>query len=237
LGNYTQIMKKVLVISGTLEAVSKAGRKAEMAYQIAKSGAEIKRDMEARLFCNQANVVGSSSVARETAGFGAWIKTNTDKGGSGVDPVYTTTPDDPRTDGTQRAFTETILKAVIAACFTEGGTPTILMVGPAQKQVVSGFSGVATKTIDQTAAKPAVIIGAADFYVSDFGTLHVVPNRFSRNRDAWVLDPEYYGLAYLRKFKVEKLAKTGDSEKRHLIVEFGSKVQSEKAHGLAADLS
>ena len=45
LGNYTQIVQKTIKISGTLEAVDKAGRKSEKAYQLSKASAELKRDI------------------------------------------------------------------------------------------------------------------------------------------------------------------------------------------------
>jgi len=41
LGNYTQIVGKTVMVSGTLEAVDKAGRKSEKAYQLAKASSEI----------------------------------------------------------------------------------------------------------------------------------------------------------------------------------------------------
>jgi hypothetical protein len=83
---------------------------------------------------------------------------------------------------------------------------------------------------------PATIIGAADVYVSDFGTVTVIPNRFQRNRDAFVLDFDYVEVDYLRPFKTVPLAKTGDAEKRMLIVEYGLRVKHEAALALAADL-
>jgi hypothetical protein len=64
----------------------------------------------------------------------------------------------------------------------------------------------------------------------------VVANRFQRERDGLVLDPEYASVAYLRPFQQIELAKTGDAEKRMLVVEYGLKVLAENAHGLAADL-
>ena len=82
----------------------------------------------------------------------------------------------------------------------------------------------------------ATIIGAADIYVSDFGNLEIVPNRFQRERDAFVIDPEYAALVQLRPIQQVPLAKTGDAEKRMLVVEYGLKVKTEKAHGVAADL-
>ena len=233
--NYCQISRKTVVLSNTEEVVNKAGRKSELAYQLAKKGAELKRDMEVVMVQSQIASAGSTSAARTTGSVLAFIKTNTDT--TGTDPSYTTLPNSLRTDGTVRTFTETILKNVIQKTWTSGGTPKILMTGPVNKQRVSGFAGIAaTRYNIEGGAKPATIVGAADVYVSDFGNVTVVASRFQRERDALVLDPEYASVAYLRPFQQMELAKTGDAEKRLLIVEYGLKITSENAHGLAADL-
>ena len=233
--NYCQISRKTVVLSNTEEVVNKAGRKSELAYQLAKKGAELKRDMELVMVQSQVASAGSTSAARTTGSVLAFIKTNTDT--TGTDPSYTTLPNSLRTDGTVRTFTETILNNVIQKTWTSGGTPKILMTGPVNKQRVSGFAGIAaTRYNIEGGAKPATIVGAADVYVSDFGNVTVVANRFQRERDALVLDPEYASVAYLRPFQQMELAKTGDAEKRLLIVEYGLKITSENAHGLAADL-
>jgi hypothetical protein len=242
-GNYTQISNKTVLISGTLEAVDKAGRRSELAYQLAKRSAEIKRDMESTMLTNQAASAGSAGVStalRKTGSLLAFLKTNTDKGTGGADPVYTSSPNATRTDATAanlRTFTEAILKTVIQKVWASGGSPKLLMVGPVNKARVSGFAGIAEIRREVTGNRQATIIGAADVYVSDFGSVSVVPNRFQRERDAFVLDPEYAAVSYLRPFQTVELAKTGDAEKRLITVEYGLKVNTEAAHGLAADLT
>lgn len=239
-GNYTQISRKLLILSGTLEVVNKAGRRSELAYQIAKRGAELKRDMEKNLLDNVGGDAGSSSTARKSATLAAWLKTNTDFGTGGVDPTYTSgVPGAARTDGTQRAFTETILKTVAQEVWVSGGDMEVLMVGPFNKGVVSGFSGVVTRNYDisNMPARPTAVIAAVDVFVSDWGTLRVVPNRFQRDRDAWLLDFEYLAVPTLRPFQTIEVAKTGDAEKRMLLVEFTLQVKAEAALGICADLT
>ena len=238
LGNYTQIVQKTIKISGTLEAVDKAGRKSEKAYQLSKASAELKRDIETILTANQGRSAGDASTARQLGAMLSWIKTNTSKSSgttAGVDP--TTVGVSTRTDGTQRAFTETILKDVIQKVYTSGGNPKILMVGPFQKQAVSAFAGIAAQRFMAPANSPTTIIGAADVYMSDFGTISVVPNRFMRTRDALVLDPEYAAVAYLRPFATNELAKAGDAEKTQILAELTLEMRNEAAHGIAADLT
>ena len=235
--NYCQISRKTVVLSATEEIVNKAGRKSELAYQLAKKGSELKRDMELIMTNSQVAAAGSTSAARTTGSILAFIKTNTDAQTNGTEPSYTTLPNSLRTDGNVRTFTETILKNVIQKVWTSGGMPKILMTGPVNKQRVSGFSGIAATRFNiEGGARPATIVGAADVYVSDFGNVSVVANRFQRERDGLVLDPEYASVAYLRPFQQIELAKTGDAEKRMLVVEYGLKVLAENAHGLAADL-
>lgn len=239
-GNYCQISRKTIVLSGTLETVDKAGRRSELAYQISKRGAELKRDLETIFLRAQAGDAGGVGTARTLAGLNAWVKTNDDFGTSGGSPTYTSgVPSAVRTDGTQRAFTETIAKTVIQSVWTEGGNPAVMMVGPVNKQKVSSFSGVVTRNFDMSnvSPKPTAIIAAADVYVSDFGTLRVIPNRFQRERDAWFLDWSLLERRDLRPMMTERLAKTGDAEKRMLICEQTLVVKQEAGLGLAADLT
>ena len=237
LQNYAQISRKTIVLSATEETVNKAGRRSELAYQIAKRGAELKRDQEYTLLNNAIAAAGNSTTARGTASLGAFVKTNVDMQTNGANPDYTTLPNVVRTDGNVRTFTETILKNVIQKVWTAGGTPKMLMCGPVNKQRVSGFSGIASSRFNiDGGAKPATLVGAVDIYVSDFGNVQVIANRFQRERDAWVIDPDMAKLTTLRPYQQVELAKTGDAEKRMLIVEWGHKVLAENALGLAADL-
>lgn len=237
-GNYTQILRRTVIVADNLGSQTLAGRNDEMAMQIAKRGRELKRDLESCLTANNAAVSGNSSTARETAGLGAWIATNTvhQSGGSGADP--TGDGSDARTDdSTPVAFTETMLKSAMQSAYTNGGQPSILMVGPFNKTQVSGFAGIAAQRYQAPSDSPTTIIGAADVYLSDFGQLQVVPNRFQRERDAWLLDPEYASVAYLRPIQKVDLSKTGDATKAMLLVEAGLEVGAEDAHAGVFDLT
>jgi len=234
LGNYCQIVQKTIQVSGTLDSVNKAGRKSEKAYQLARASSELKRDIEGILCSNQASSAGSSSVARKLGSVLAWLDSNTSFGTDGADPI--TIGSTTRTDGTVREFTEALLKTVIASVYTNGGMPKVLMVGAAGKQKVSTFAGIAQQRYMAPADAPTTIIGAADIYLSDFGSVSVVPNRFMRVRDALVLDPEYAAIAYLRPFATNELAKTGDSDKTQILAELTLEMRNEAAHGGVFDL-
>lgn len=239
IGNRTQIFTKSVAVAGTLEAVDKAGRKSEKAYQLAKVSAELKRNIELTLLSNQVSAAGNSSTARTMGGLQAWLATNGDFGTSGVAGSGGTTA---RTNGTNRTFTEDILKTVVKEVYQSGGNPKVLMVNPTHKQTVSAFAGIAAQRYMAPSNEPTTIVGAADVYMSDFGTLSVVPNRFMNSTNScdeagFVIDPDMLAVAYLRPFQTIELAKTGDSEKTQLLAELTLEVKNEAAHGIIADLS
>ncbi len=237
LGNMCQISDKVARVTGTQQAVTHAGRDNELAYQEMLKGLELKRDMETILVgTNQAKVTGDDSTARKTASVLSWLKSNTSKGaGSAADPSAadgTAT----RTDGTQRAFTEPLVKTVLQSIWNNGGKPETIFTGGFNKQAFSTFTGRATPTEDTKAKK---IVASVDAYVSDFGTLKVVPNRFQRARDVLVLQMDMWAVAYLngRKMVSIALAKTGDSDRRQILSEYALVARNEKASGGVFDLT
>ena len=238
-GNRTQIFTRAIAVAGTLEAVDKAGRKSEKAYQLAKASAELKRNIELTLLSNQVSAVGNSSTARTLGGLQAWLNTNYDGGTNGVAGSGGSTA---RVDGTNRTFTETILKTVVQEVYVAGGTPKVLMVNPAHKQLVSAFAGIAAQRYMAPSNEPTTIIGAADVYMSDFGTISVVPNRFMNstnngNETAFLVDPDMAAVAFLRPFETIELAKTGDAEKTQLLAELTLEVRNQASHGIMADLT
>lgn len=236
LGNYTQLADKVIQVSSTQRAANNAGRGDELSYQLMKRSKELKRDIESTLTSNNASVAGNASTARKCAGFAAWIQTCDSRASDGSSTAFSGGIQAAATDGTQRVFTESLLKDVLELNFTEGGEPTMLMVGAFNKQQASSFVGVVDAVRD-TGNKRATIVGAADVYVGDFHTLNIVPNRFSRARDALIVDPSMWKLCYYQRFKTEDLAKTGHSDRKMLSVEFTLESCNEKASGIVADLT
>jgi hypothetical protein len=234
LGNICQISDKVARVTGTEEAIDRAGRGSELDYQKMLKGLELKRDIETILTgTNQAKVTGDATTARKTASVLSWIKTNTSKSGSDPSAADGT---GTRSDGTQRAFTEAQLKAVFNSIWTSGGTPDVVYTGAFNKQVFSTFTGRATPTEDTKAKK---ITAAVSAYESDFGTVKVVANRFQRTRDVLVLQSDMWALAHLngRKMVSIALAKTGDSERSQILSEYALVARHEAASGGVFDLT
>ncbi|MAD48219.1 MAG: head protein [Gammaproteobacteria bacterium] len=228
--NICQISSRDATVTGSQQASDPAGKRSEMAHQLAIMAKALKRDMETALCSKVAKNAGNATTARQTGGFETWTETNVSRGTNGAGAGNGAAP----TDGTQRAFTETILKSVQQSAFTNGGEPSMLIVGPHVKGVVSGFTGrsQARQNIDAQTIEASVAI-----YSGDFGELKVVPSNFSRSRSALFVDPDYAKVAYLRDFETVDISTIGDAETKMLVVEFGLEVSNEKAHGIAADLS
>lgn len=237
LGNYTQISDKVPRVTRTQRQVNSAGRGDELDYQIMKMGKLLKNDMESALLANKAKAVGSESVARELAGIESWLATNTDLGATGVAPTGDGT--DARTAGTPRALDEAFLKDVLASCWDEGGDPDTIMVGSFNKQAMSAFvgggtSGPAQRTVDGDSSR---VNTAIDIYVSDFGSLKVVPNRFMVQESMLVLEMDMWAMSTLADFEETPLAKTGDSDRVQILSEYTLEARNEAASGIVADLT
>lgn len=248
-GNYAQISDKALIISRTQDATDKAGRKSELAREVAKKGRELRIDMETILLSNQASSAGSGNGAtnRKLGGFRAWLSTNDsiDAGGASGGFNSGTGIVDAATNGSQRAFTKAIMDAVILSAYNAGGNPSTMMVSPYVKTVFSRFLDDADVVPLRSAlkgAQQATLVSAADMYLSDFGTLKVVPNRqmaragAATARNAFFIDPDMVTMGVFDDIQIHKPAKTGDAEKRVLNVEYTLLVNNEAAHGVAADL-
>jgi hypothetical protein len=240
LNNYMQITARSFGVSGTAESVDKAGRRSEVAYQIAKTGKELKRDIELHATGAYGIVTGGVTTARSAASLETWYETNGSYGTgttAGVNAAKTGTyqPNaNVPTDGTVRALTEAMVKSVIQQAWTQGGSPTVILCGPFNKTVISGFTGGSTRF---DVGEDKRLVAAIDIYVSDFGTHRVVADRFSRERTVHVLDTSMWSIDYLRGFRQFPLAKTGDAEKREMLAEWTLCSKNEKASGPVADLS
>lgn len=226
LNNRTQISSKVVGVSGTQRAVNQIGRKDELGYQVSLAALELKRDMEVGL--TQNSVLATSP--RRSRGLRGWIVDNVNNNGG---TLASYTGNTAYTAGTQRAFTEAQVKDVLQKVYTAGGEPDYIMMPPAAKQTFSGFTGNATRMDKSEDAK---LYSSVDFYVSDFGTLQCVPNRFMATREAFVLQSDKLAIAYLRPFQTMDLAPTGDAERKMILAEYCLECRAPKAHGAIYDI-
>lgn len=226
LTNRTQILSKTVIVSGTQQAMNSAGRKDEMGYQVSLAALEIKRDAETNL--TQSDVL--ATAPRSFRGLRGWVVDNVNRNGG---TLASYTGNTGYTAGTLRSFTESQVRDVLQQVYTAGGEPDTIMLPPALKQTFSGFTGNATR-MDKSEDKK--LYASVDVYVSDFGELSCVPNRFMATRDVFVLQSDKLAIAYLRPFATNELAKMGDADARQLIVEMTLECRAPKAHGAILDV-
>lgn len=240
--NYTQLFDKTVVTTTDVDTVTKAGRGKENKYQVAKAMKELKRDQEASILSDNAAVAGDSSTARKSGGLGVFVYTNVSHGGSGATASHTSgAPTTANTAGTNRSFTEALVKTVMESAATESSDlPSLMSLTPSHKGTFSSFTGIAANRYQVPKGKQGVIVGGADVYMSDFGEIMVVPNYVQATADAntaYILNPEYAGFAYRQSYKSEPLAKTGHTNKTLVSVEGCLVVTNEKAHAKVANLT
>jgi len=241
--NIVQIMHRAVAVTQTQAKMKLYGKNSQMAYQMTRRTKELKRSLEAALLSNQARKDDDTTSARTSAMILSWMDTNTSVGTggttNGADAVSpgSTGANGLRTDASsdaQRDLTSALINTVMQSCYENGGEPSMLMVGPFNKTQVSTLDGrsQARQMIDANSAGANVTL-----FMSDFGDLSVRTNRFQRERDAFLIDPEYWKVAYLRNFQVHSLGRKGDAEEKYVVVEAGLESSQEAASGLIADLT
>jgi hypothetical protein len=226
--NYTQILEKTIKVSETADAISTYGRARESAYQLAKAGFEVKRDLEYALVgTGQTAVAGDSSTARKFNGYQAQVDTALIN--------YT---------GSGNALTEDALLTTLQELYSEGADPTVIMVTPSNSVEVAKFAKAAGRYREIENGGPAdrAIINAVDLYVSPFGEQKVVLNRFQMGGnsgdahvDTLVFDPDMWKTCVLRPWTRETLAKDGDNTKMLLVGEYSLKHKNKKASAVIRD--
>ena len=231
--NVAMISSRDATVTGSQQASDPAGKKSEMAHQLAIMAKALKRDMESALCQKGAKATGAAGVARLTGGFESWITSNVSRGTGGAGAGAGAAPTDAAA-GNMRALTEPLLKTVLQSCFENGGEPSMAICGPANKQVISGFTGrsSARQMIGANTVEASVSI-----YASDFGELKIVPSNFSRERSLLLVDPDFAKVSYLRDFKTVDIATVGDAMTKMIVVEYGLEMSNQAAHGIVADLS
>jgi hypothetical protein len=235
-GNYHQISVKDVAVSGTLEAVDKAGRDREMAYQRVLKSLELRRDIEKAI--GDTDVARDASDPRKSASLTCWM-TNGSVGAGGS--FATGDGTDTITGGTDRALTLALIEDGMQDAWEDGGSPKML-VGSATNRAnfsdLSATGNLVSNDVNMTQAKATTYVGSTSVYLTDFGTLDVAPSRFMGNDRMFLIDPDFASLCTLqgRNFAEKDIAATGDAEKMQLITEWSLKVQAPKAHAVVYDL-
>jgi len=200
--NTTQILDKAFQVSATADAIKTYGRAKETAYQLGKALKALKKDVEYALVgVDQAAVAGSGSVARQMASVSQQIANTT-----------------ASADGT---LSESALLTAGQAAFTEGSDPSVLMIRPADAQTIAGYASAAGRTREMAATK--TLVNVVELLVTPYGEYKVVLNRHQMTDRAFLIDPSMFKTATLRPFTRTLLAKTGDSDKHHIVGEMSVK--------------
>lgn len=235
-GNHTQIFTKVVGSSTTVEWTNKAGRKSELARELMKAGREIQTDIEKRAVGNYASVAAAAGTAGKFGGAQAWLTSNVSRGGSGANGGFSAGIVAAATNGTQRAYTEALLKTVLQSIWVAGGNPKMVITNGTQKQAEAAFAGLATQRREAGDSRLTIVAGA-DVYVSDFGKIAFVADRFADARSALIVDPEYFDLAVGEAMTPFDLATTGLAKRKALRTEVTLRCLNQAASGVVADLS
>jgi hypothetical protein len=227
--NYTQIFKKEFIVSDTQEKVAKAGRRTEGARQTVKQMRELKNDVEWAFVRNQTASAGTATTGRVLGSMENWIGAGRVASGSTATSHVLATAGTGATTaaisskvpgavtdastGSGGAITSAALEYALEGAWAQGGTTDIIAVSGSVKQVVNGFTSIATRNVEIGKRDQAIITGAADVYVSSFGVHRVLLHRHVRTNVALCLDTSLWACSSLRDFFMERLAKTGDGHK------------------------
>lgn len=206
--NYTQILSDTIEVSGTADAVSTYGRAKESAYQMAKVASELKRDLEFAFvgIGTNAAVAGNSATPREMASVFSLI------------------------DSTMRTFTgststkvdEADVLTMLQATYDAGADADVLMVTPVNSLEIADFAAVSGER-SRDLGNSKKVVNVVDVYVSPFGEIKVVLNRFLKAKHTLLYSPEMWKKVVLRNWFRETLSKVGDKTTMMLLGEFSLK--------------
>jgi len=205
--NVTQILAKTVNVAETTDAVSRYGRAKETAYQLGKFAAEVKRDLEAIYLSGQTTAAGNDTTARTMNSFQAQVDTSLlIKTGSA-----TTT------------MSEAVLLSTLEAMYVNGVDPSVIMVPPQEAITIANYAAAAGRyrTLNTGVGNSqSSIVNVIDLYVSPYGEVKVILNRFQLSTDYLIFDPAMWERPTLRPWSRETLAKVGDSTRMLIVGEF-----------------
>lgn len=232
-GNRTQLFEEVARATSTQRKVESAGRSDEMKRQLAIKSKLVLLDVEAAALSKNNAVAGdASTTASKMRGLEAWLSTNAQHGAGG-----TTTSGGVVTDGTQRAVTKAFVDTMLQQVFAKGGRVDTIMVGTSNKRALSGVLNGAAVSNRQVAAEKKTVADAVDVYISDYGTIKIMPNRTQRDRTLFGLQDDMHAMAYLQTIQSTPLAKVGHSDRELVFGEATYVCKNEAANGKVADLN
>lgn len=209
LNNYTQIMHRGIHVTQTQEVVLKYGLSSEVAYQMQKTLKELAFDCEKALLTQDSKMLGSMEEARQFGGLPYWVVTN-----------------DFTPSGGKLTFDE--INNALEQTWNIGGKPSVLLVSPRNKRIISTFTAGNTKYMDGN--KTSKLTQMISVLETDFGTVKCLTDRYMPNDTVYGLSPEYMKKAFLRPFKQGSLPEVSDMHRRYVKGEWTLEMRAEKAH-------
>lgn len=253
LGNHCGILTKEVQVTERARASRTIGTGDELSYQVMMRQRELRRNVEANALGIQGSQADDGSTTPGIpAGLGAMVtQHDTGSGASGggfAAGVWTAiTP-----GAAPVALTETMVRDACQGAWEDGADPGLFMSVPGVIRQLSEYmftssSRIATLTRETRGdSDGATALGSVNVFITDFGvTLDFVPNRIQRGYDvagtadgaaAYVLDPAYARLSYLKGYRVAELAKTGLADKRQMAVDWTLKCLNPDAHRVLLDI-
>lgn len=232
--NRTQILEKTGAVTRTQDKHRKVKPVSEYDYAVSKKMVELKKDVEYACLQNTTAIAASAGVAPQTRGMLGWVATNTSKGAGGVDPAPLTNT--AQTDGGQRAFTETLFKDVLKLMHDNGADidGTFALIPSSQRTTFDGFLAGQTRF---DVAEDKKLTALLEIYIGPFGRVKAMNGRQMRQREVFIVNPDFVKLGVYDPMRDTELAKRGDAREFQINTEVALIVNNEKAHGAIRDLT
>lgn len=252
MGNYHQTSVKMIKISKRANKSNSVGRQGTLSYQVAHGQKRLRRDVEAQMNSHQPSIAGDGDgVPGQSAGIGAWIKTNVLAGvgyvAGGWNPA--TGLIDSHINGTPEPLSEKRLRDVAQLVYEAGGNTQYLCSVPSVIRLLSEYTfgdtaRVATQMNEDTNGTSAMTAyGSTNVFISDFGQiLKFMDNRLQLSTQPGVsesmyfTDPKHLFQSFMTGYQTEPIAKTGLSEKRLISVDYSLIITNEKSLGALYDI-
>ena len=223
--NVTQILRKVVKVSDTANALANYGRGKELQYQMEKAGKEIKRDLEHAFLNNGGAVQGDAATARSTAGFHALVA------GLGQKDQETGAVVHKQTAGAS-TLTEVDLFDMTYNLYLSGSDANIIMFHPKHASLFSGLqekSNTRQRIFENTPKFSAYVATLVDPLGREY---KLIPNRWMPESKVYFFNPSDWTQMVLRAPQRTKLAKDGSYEKWMIEMEVGLRHRNPYASGV-----
>lgn len=114
-------------------------------------------------------------------------------------------------------------------CFDQGATPSWLVIPPAMAPL---YSALIDSEVRRTPGTGQTVGNTVTTFESDFGSVNITIDRHLPKTKALVLTPDFVKIGNYDEYFYEPLAKTGDSEKGHIVAEKTLLFREPRAHAV-----